>query len=395
MPPRRRRTLAPETVKLNVDEVRESIARAQRKQAALVVLQGSESEIGTHVMLDRAVTIGRDPKTELPLQDEGISRRHCRIAFDKEKAPFFIEDLGSTNGTLLNGKRLQAAKKLEAGDRIYLGACVVKFTYSDALEVGYHAQMDVLVGTDDLTGLIAKRRFDAAFVRAVEEARRMRAAARRHDARSRRAQADQRHARPSRRRAHHRRGRQAHRHGGVGARRGLPLRRRRVRRVFARARQARRRQGRRDHPRARRRHIASRRTASSCARPSASASAPIPRTAPAPSCSCVTPTRRSTAPRRRAAIACAHEPAAPRHRRRLEVAATSYVTWPSEPLEDEASSLAVGAMSALLERDQRVRHHPRRAARGAADAEAARVRRRAAEARRRADAPPAARAWRW
>jgi two-component system cell cycle response regulator len=176
MPPRRRRTLAPETVKLNVDEVRESIARAQRKQAALVVLQGSESEIGTHVMLDRAVTIGRDPKTELPLQDEGISRRHCRIAFDKEKSAFFIEDLGSTNGTLLNGKRLQAQKKLEAGDRIYLGACVVKFTYSDALEVGYHAQMDVLVGTDDLTGLIAKRRFDAAFVRSVEEARRTRAA---------------------------------------------------------------------------------------------------------------------------------------------------------------------------------------------------------------------------
>jgi len=175
MPPRRRRTLAPETVKLNVDEVRDSIARAQRKQAALVVLQGSESEIGTHVMLDRAVTIGRDPKTELPLQDEGISRRHCRIAFDKEKSAFFIEDLGSTNGTLLNGKRLQSQKKLEAGDRIYLGACVVKFTYSDALEVGYHAQMDVLVGTDDLTGLIAKRRFDAAFVRAVDEARRMRA----------------------------------------------------------------------------------------------------------------------------------------------------------------------------------------------------------------------------
>jgi len=175
MPPRRRRTLAPETVKLNVDEVRESIARAQRKQAALVVLQGSESEIGTHVMLDRSITIGRDPKTELPLQDEGISRRHCRIAFDKDKGAFYIEDLGSTNGTLLNGKRLQAQKKLEAGDRIYLGACVVKFTYSDALEVGYHAQMDVLVGTDDLTGLIAKRRFDAAYVRAVEEARRMRA----------------------------------------------------------------------------------------------------------------------------------------------------------------------------------------------------------------------------
>jgi two-component system, cell cycle response regulator len=171
MPPRRRRTLAPETVKLNVEEVRESIARAQRKQAALVVLQGSESEIGTHVMLDRPVTIGRDPKIELPLQDEGISRRHCKIYFDRDKVQFLVEDLKSTNGTLLNGKKIVGAARLEPGDRIYLGACVVKFTWSDELEVGYHAQMDALVGTDDLTGLIAKRRFDAAFVRAVEDAR--------------------------------------------------------------------------------------------------------------------------------------------------------------------------------------------------------------------------------
>jgi len=171
MPPRRRRTLAPETVKLNVDDVRESIARTQLKHAALVVLQGSESEIGTHVMLEKAVTLGRDPRVELTLQDEGISRRHCRVAYDKEKNAFFVEDLGSTNGTLLNGKRVVGQKRLEAGDRIYVGACVVKFTFSDALEVGYHAQMDVLVGTDDLTGLIAKRRFDAAYVRAVEDAR--------------------------------------------------------------------------------------------------------------------------------------------------------------------------------------------------------------------------------
>jgi diguanylate cyclase (GGDEF)-like protein len=125
-------------------------------------------------MLDRAVTIGRDPKIELPLQDEGISRRHCRITFEKDKTQFVVEDLGSTNGTLLNGKKVTGKQRLSGGDRIYLGACVVKFTYSDELEVGYHAQMDALVGTDDLTGLIAKRRFDAAFVRAVDDARHMR-----------------------------------------------------------------------------------------------------------------------------------------------------------------------------------------------------------------------------
>ena len=217
MPPRRRRTLAPETVKLNVDEVRESIARAQRKQAALVVLQGSESDIGTHVLLEQA----GDHRPRSHGRAAAAGRGHLAPPlprrFDAEGATSSSRICGSTNGTLLNGERLQAAKQLEAGDRIYLGACVVKFTYSDALEVGYHAQMDVLVGTDDLTGLIAKRRFDAAYVRAVDDARAHARAAGGDDARPRRAQADQRHPRPSGRRAHHRRGRQAHRQVVVAA----------------------------------------------------------------------------------------------------------------------------------------------------------------------------------
>ena len=168
---RRRRTHASETVKLKIADVRDAIARAQRKQAALVVLQGSESDIGTHVVLDKIVTIGRDPTCELPLQDDGISRRHCRVQRGEEPTAFVVEDLRSTNGTLLNGESLTEPTRLRAGDRIYLGACVLKFTDSDALEVGYHAQMDQLVGTDDLTGLVAKRRFDASYVRAFGVAR--------------------------------------------------------------------------------------------------------------------------------------------------------------------------------------------------------------------------------
>jgi diguanylate cyclase (GGDEF)-like protein len=167
---RRRRTHASETVKLNVHEVRDSVARAQRKQAALVVLQGAESAIGTHVMIVKEVVIGRDPQCGLPLEDDGISRRHCRVGPDADGG-YFIEDLRSTNGTLLNGQPLAGRARLCAGDRIYMGACVVKFTDADALEVGYHEKMDQLVGTDDLTGLIAKRRFDANYSRAFDAAR--------------------------------------------------------------------------------------------------------------------------------------------------------------------------------------------------------------------------------
>jgi two-component system, cell cycle response regulator len=166
---RRRRSGAAETIKLNTREVRESIARRQQKLAALIVMQGAESDIGQHVVVDKQVTLGRDPVVELPLADEGISRRHCAVMPVDDH--YVLEDLHSTNGTLLNGNKIEGRQRLSPGDRIYLGACVVKFTHTDGLEVTYHQQMDTLVGTDDLTGLIAKRRFDALYVRALDSAR--------------------------------------------------------------------------------------------------------------------------------------------------------------------------------------------------------------------------------
>lgn len=163
----RRNTLA--TVKLNTAEVRDAIVRGSSKQAALVVLIGPEADIGTHRVLgDVDVVIGRDPRCELPLHDDGISRRHCRIF--KQRETYAIEDLGSTNGTLVNGDKIEGVRQLLPGDRVFLGECVVKFTHADAFEVRYHAQMDHMVSTDDLTGLWAKRRFDAAYLRALEAA---------------------------------------------------------------------------------------------------------------------------------------------------------------------------------------------------------------------------------
>ena len=163
---RRPRTTASATEKIDTAAVRESVARAEHKQASLVVLQASEADIGAYTIIENAVVIGRDPRADVVLQDEGISRRHCRIAID-DKERYYIEDLESTNGTFVNRKRVDR-KLLADDDRIYLGTCILKFTYSDLLELDYHAQLDLLIGTDDLTGLVAKRRFDAAFARVLE-----------------------------------------------------------------------------------------------------------------------------------------------------------------------------------------------------------------------------------
>ncbi len=72
------------------------------------------------------VVIGRNPTTDITLLDEGISREHALILFDEESSCYVIEDLGSTNGTKVNGKRVRSAS-LSEGDEIQIGKTVFRF----------------------------------------------------------------------------------------------------------------------------------------------------------------------------------------------------------------------------------------------------------------------------
>ncbi|HJZ87130.1 MAG TPA: GGDEF domain-containing protein [Polyangia bacterium] len=158
-----------ETIKFTSQEVADYQAGV-RHWASLVVVGGSEADLGRHVLLDRPVTIGRDPQNEMPLQDVGISRRHARVFRDEKVGRYLVEDLGSTNGTRLNGARLHKPTALTEADKIIVGSTVVRFAYTDELEVDFHEKVERMVGTDDLTGLEAKRRFDASFQIALRTA---------------------------------------------------------------------------------------------------------------------------------------------------------------------------------------------------------------------------------
>ena len=70
--------------------------------------------------------IGRNPTTDVTLLDEGISREHAIVVFDEETGCYSVEDLQSTNGTKVNGKRVRAAA-LSHGDRIQIGHTVFEF----------------------------------------------------------------------------------------------------------------------------------------------------------------------------------------------------------------------------------------------------------------------------
>jgi len=98
---------------------------ADAPRAVLVICNGGFE--GMEYELTREETIiGRNPTTDITLLDENISREHTLVLFDAENATYSIEDLQSTNGTKVNGKRLRSAT-LQHDDEIEIGQTRFKF----------------------------------------------------------------------------------------------------------------------------------------------------------------------------------------------------------------------------------------------------------------------------
>jgi hypothetical protein len=76
------------------------------------------------VALTGSTVIGRAPECELRLDDTYASSQHARL-FGKD-AGWYVEDLGSTNGTFVNEQRLAAPALIQAGDRIRVGTTVLE-----------------------------------------------------------------------------------------------------------------------------------------------------------------------------------------------------------------------------------------------------------------------------
>ena len=76
---------------------------------------------GTVVLCDDTVVFGRGPEADAVLEgDEFASGRHARVF--RRGDDVYLEDLGSTNGTFVNGQRLAAERRLRAGDIVVVGS---------------------------------------------------------------------------------------------------------------------------------------------------------------------------------------------------------------------------------------------------------------------------------
>lgn len=122
----------------------------------LIVLNGDRVGEMFKIVKDE-ITIGRSEDCDIVIEDDGVSRWHCKITQTAKEV--VLLDNESTNGTFANGERIQTIT-LQDGDKIQLGQItVLKFSYQDDLEEAFQRRMYEAAVRDPLTGVYNKRYF--------------------------------------------------------------------------------------------------------------------------------------------------------------------------------------------------------------------------------------------
>jgi pSer/pThr/pTyr-binding forkhead associated (FHA) protein len=112
----------------------------------LVVQQG-RSAAKTIRLADGVTTVGRQDGCELTVRSSQVSRKHCQL-FEK-KGLLLVKDLGSANGTFVNGTRIEEQRVLEPGDELTVGP--IKFLIEKATSTAASApapSADLASGSD-------------------------------------------------------------------------------------------------------------------------------------------------------------------------------------------------------------------------------------------------------
>lgn len=118
----------------------------------VVVHSWSPALLGKYYRLgDGGVRIGRSAESDVVLEDAAVSRKHALVR--RSPDGWQISDLGSANGTFVNGARLERETMLADGDLVEIGADVLRLLTGPDVESKYQEQLQRLIDTDVLTGL--------------------------------------------------------------------------------------------------------------------------------------------------------------------------------------------------------------------------------------------------
>lgn len=102
---------------------------SDRPRFALRFISGKYQGGEFPLRMNREIVIGRSSDLDMVLVEDMVSRRHAKIS--SSDADVYIQDLGSTNGTFVNGEKIAGRSRLSEGDRILVGTSIIKVVAVD------------------------------------------------------------------------------------------------------------------------------------------------------------------------------------------------------------------------------------------------------------------------
>jgi pSer/pThr/pTyr-binding forkhead associated (FHA) protein len=104
---------------------RRSPMRRERRMSQLTVVEPAGMK-GRNYDLGEELTVGRAAGCQVTLDDNYVSQLHARIFM--RDGMLFVEDLGSTNGTYLNNRRVSGPEAVKRGDQLKIGSTVMELS---------------------------------------------------------------------------------------------------------------------------------------------------------------------------------------------------------------------------------------------------------------------------
>ena len=150
-------------VTLDVDRTAEAAPRRRPSRAltsanqecCLVQIFPPDVVEGMTLLEQDDISIGRSIHCDLPLSDNSVSREHASLVRCDEG--FFVRDLCSTNGTIVNESLIASDHLLRTGDTVRIGGYLFRFLSANSIETQYHETVYVALTRDALTGTLNKR----------------------------------------------------------------------------------------------------------------------------------------------------------------------------------------------------------------------------------------------
>jgi hypothetical protein len=116
------------------------VPRAGGRSYVLRFISGKYQGGEFPIVPERQIVVGRSSDLDMVLVEDMVSRKHARITMQSDQ--IWIEDLGSTNGTFVNGEKIKRAH-LKEGDRVLIGTSILKVIAGDAPREGLDAKREL------------------------------------------------------------------------------------------------------------------------------------------------------------------------------------------------------------------------------------------------------------